>query len=524
MSQVSPHNLSRLKTLSLSLTVVAAFSLLFIFRPLNVHAADPDLFVKLDLATVAKGYTAETADHALRVGIWANVFSDPVSLTLQHVPAFDRPLPEGARTASDEYVFDFLTLGEPKAITPTRPITIAVKYQGDNTWRKVVKYYDDIKKTWVTLPSQTDFTGGYVRASTSLTFLRLAVFEEDVLQEGRASYYTHPNYKNKFIAASRDYVTGTKLRIENLENGTSTVVTVVDYGPNKAKFPDRIVDISKPAFAALAPLSRGTIPVRVTVAQPAVLGASITVKAAPKVSAKAAIAVDTSTGNVLFSKNETTPLPIASLTKVMTSMVFLETGTPWNRVVTYQASDNAIGAKLYISPGEKLTVKDLFNSGLIGSANNAMNALARSTGLSRAQFVSRMNDKAKTLGLANTHFVDVTGLDPANVSTTADYAKLATYAFQHFLEFKTTVRSSYTFTTINTGHTHTIKNQNKMISSAWVVTDTKTGYLDEALYNLTVRAKKNASSSPEILTVVLGSPTDASRYQDTDNIITYALQ
>lgn len=486
-----------------------------------VRAETPLISLSLDAATITKGYTAESPDQAFRMGIWPGVLDIPATLTVHRLTDPDRPVPSGSRVVSDYYEFDFLRNdGNVGALVLPKPYTLVLKFTGDGTWRKSIRYYDDNRQTWVTLPSTTDVAHGYVRAITHLPYSRVAVFEDDVKEEGRASYYTHPKYPGQLIAASRDYAFGTQLNVQNVENGKSVVVTVRDYGPDAARHPDRIVDISKTAFAVIGDVSRGTLPVRVTTIAPKVLGASTVRVQAPTIHSKAAMVIDAETGRMLYEKNPDTVLPIASLTKLLTAAVFLDTGVSWDKVMTYESADNAIGSRLVINPGETLTVKNLFYTSLTGSANNATNTLVRSTGMSRDQFVTKMNVQAKAWGTTYSSFADVTGLTEHNVSTAREYAMIARQAMKRFDILSATTVPAYGFSTINTATPHTIKNRNKMITTPWIITGTKTGYTDEALYTLATRARK-VRGGREVLVVVLGSSTDAGRYADTDALLSY---
>ena len=115
-----------------------------------------------------------------------------------------------------------------------------------------------------------------------------------------------------------------------------------------------------------------------------------------------AIVLDPASGKVLYQDQPDKVWTIASLSKLMTAMVVLDRDIKWNKVVTMRGSDEVGGARLRLAVGTKVTVKDLFYSSLVGSANNATIAMARQTGLSNADFVALMNKKAKALGLTHT--------------------------------------------------------------------------------------------------------------------------
>lgn len=242
----------------------------------------------------------------------------------------------------------------------------------------------------------------------------------------------------------------------------------------------------------------------------------------PALDAKSAIAIDDQTGSVLYEKNGDAEVPIASLTKIMTALVFFDHFPGWKKELTYQSSDDRIGARLQISPGETLTVKDAFYVTLVGSANNTAIILARSTGLSLDDFVAEMNAKARELGLTQTTFVDPSGIEVGNVSTAHEYAKLAQAAFKDFRLLQGTTLPSYSFETLNLKRPHRIKNTNKLIGSELRITGAKTGYLDEARYCNFLKVK-NADGN-EILVVILGSPSSQDRFQESRELADWAFE
>ncbi|MFA6553588.1 MAG: serine hydrolase [Patescibacteria group bacterium] len=459
-----------------------------------------------------------------RVAVMPNLVNEEITLDAKMFDCSEKTMPTGVTRVSDCYLYDILRKDQ-SATTPlkfNRPLTVAIRFDSDTYYRKKIYYWANENLGWIQLPSSADYQNHYIRAVVHLPFARLAVFEDTRELEGIASWYAS---RFTYGVATNNYPMHTMLRVRNVDNGKSVDVEVVSTGPFG---PGRVVDLTKTAFQAIAKTWAGLARVQVTPlsSDAKVLGIDDTAApqiARPAIKSKAAIAINVANGQTVFEKNSNDVLPIASLTKIVSAMVFLDTNTSWDKVVTYESGDNAIGSKLAINPGETLTVKDLYYTGLVGSANNAINALARSTGLSRQEFVSRMNAKAQALGLSNTRFTDPTGLDPTNVSTASEYARLAAAALRDFRILQGTTAPSYSFKTINTGIPHVITNRDKMIGSTWYITGMKTGYLDEALYCLMVKARADKSSTTDILTVVLGSSSDALRYQETNSLITYAL-
>ena len=228
------------------------------------------------------------------------------------------------------------------------------------------------------------------------------------------------------------------------------------------------------------------------------------------VKAPAYAVIDMENGELLISKNAEQPRIPASLTKLITLLVVLDTKPKLNKSVAMTKEDQVVGmcsnrgVCIKSASGVKFTVDGLFHATLILSANNAANALARSTGMSAEEFAEKMNEKAKSLGAMSSHFNEPTGLDPANVVTAADYGKVLTAAFKEPYLAKIAGLPNYTLrSTNNSRYNQTIKNSNKLLKDSDLeVLVAKTGYLDESLYNFsTVVRYRNGK---ELGIVVLG--------------------
>ncbi|MBI5254533.1 D-alanyl-D-alanine carboxypeptidase, partial [Candidatus Falkowbacteria bacterium] len=217
--------------------------------------------------------------------------------------------------------------------------------------------------------------------------------------------------------------------------------------------------------------------------------------------ARAAIVIDDLTGEILFSKNENDQQAIASMTKIMTALVFLDNNPGWKKMIQIQKADNVGGVELNIKVGDKLSARDVFLATLIGSKNNMAMALARSTGLSVNQFVAAMNKKALEFGANNTKFVEPTGLNSANVSTAEDMAKIMRQAFKSPKMLEATTLKNYWVKTA-TGKKYLVTNTNKLLSTDLYITGGKTGHTDEAGYCLGTKARLNGR---DVLAVVLGA-------------------
>jgi D-alanyl-D-alanine endopeptidase (penicillin-binding protein 7) len=212
-------------------------------------------------------------------------------------------------------------------------------------------------------------------------------------------------------------------------------------------------------------------------------------------SAASAIVVDSS-GKVIYEKNADEVRSLASLSKLMTALVFLDYNPGWDKKISMTADDNVGGASLPCTSGDSLTVKDLFYATLTGSKNNAAHALMRSTGLTEADFVNKMNEKAKNWGLKNTFFVEPTGLDKKNVSTAKEMLIISQKAFNSKDCLQATTQKWYKVSYSNFVETKItwIQNTNKLLDRDLYITG-------EAGYNLVSQAK---NSNHELIALVLG--------------------
>ncbi|MBU1130688.1 serine hydrolase [Patescibacteria group bacterium] len=230
------------------------------------------------------------------------------------------------------------------------------------------------------------------------------------------------------------------------------------------------------------------------------------------VSAASAIVIDKESGMALWQKNPESARPVASITKLLTALVFLDNNPGWDEVVTIQPSDYREGGQIRVYTGEKITIRDLFNAMLVVSSNNAAMALVRSTGLSEEEFVIAMNQKARELGMSQSVFLEPTGLEPGNISTISDIVKLAQAAFSKDEIKWATSQKQYTYSVLNVDRNYTLDNTNKLLNSYLDIRAGKTGYLEEAGYCLISEVK--GPSEQSVIVAVLGSQSEADRFQD----------
>lgn len=240
-----------------------------------------------------------------------------------------------------------------------------------------------------------------------------------------------------------------------------------------------------------------------------------------KVTANSAMVIDQASGAVLWQKNPEAVQPIASLTKLMSVLVWLDNNPGWETEVSVLASDLRSGGRAYIYAGEKLTARDLFNLSLIPSSNSAIMALTRSTGFSTEEFVAKMNERAASLNMTASKFTEPTGLSPENIASAADLLKLARAAFEREEIRSATVRPEYTFQVLNNKRSETVKNTDKLLNSYLRISAGKTGSLDESGYCLT--SEVIGPAGQKVLVVVLGSLSDTDRFQDLKALAQWAF-
>lgn len=189
-----------------------------------------------------------------------------------------------------------------------------------------------------------------------------------------------------------------------------------------------------------------------------------------------------------------TILPLASLTKLMTALVFLDSAVDWEKEVTitkdiidypyyYVGADKS--SEIDFKTGDTVKVKDLWVALLVASSNQAAAGLQEASGYTKDEFVNLMNEKAQSFGLKKTHFVDVSGLDAQNISTAKEMAVIAAQAFLKSKIAETTRIIDYTISTATDNECREIKVINRNAGLFRYDPDgVKTGYLVEAQRNL----------------------------------------
>lgn len=206
----------------------------------------------------------------------------------------------------------------------------------------------------------------------------------------------------------------------------------------------------------------------------------------------AALVFDHQTGATLFQKNANAIHSIASLTKLMTAIVVLDSGLALDATIRVENDDIDLerGSRSKMRIGEILARRDMLRLALMSSENRAASALARTHHGGRDAFVAAMNRRAAQIGMSSTWFVDSSGLSSRNVSTARDMAKLVAAAAKYELirDYSTTPQVS--LTRLDSGTQINYVNTNLLLrhDTGWDINLSKTGYLNEAGYCLVLRA------------------------------------
>lgn len=244
----------------------------------------------------------------------------------------------------------------------------------------------------------------------------------------------------------------------------------------------------------------------------------LTPEGEPNLASSAVMVFDPQTGRTLYSKNADEAHPIASITKLMTAMIVLDSKLDLEEPIALSNDDidTLKGTKSKLPLGTHFRRDDLLRIALVASDNRAASALGRSYPGGLPAFVDAMNAKAKALGLTSTTFVDSSGLNPGNVSSPQDLAKLVSAASSYPLirEYSTTPALDVTLP--NSKRKIGFVNTNALVrASDWQIGLSKTGYINEAGKCLVMHAM---IANQPIVIVLLDSWGKLTRIGDANRI------
>jgi len=230
---------------------------------------------------------------------------------------------------------------------------------------------------------------------------------------------------------------------------------------------------------------------------------------------RSAIVIDASTDAILYGFNLNLKLPPASTTKLMTALVALEHLSPTDTTVVTENVESVFPTKVGFKAGERVTVETLLVAALIKSANDAAFALAEAAGGTEEHFVEMMNEKAATLGLANTHFINATGLPGEGQFITAlDLAHLLRHAMDNQV-IRDMVNSKVGHITTEKRGEISLSNTNKLLSYDESILGGKTGYTRAARHCLVFASHRGKTT---IIAALLGDDSRGRLWLDAEKL------
>ena len=249
--------------------------------------------------------------------------------------------------------------------------------------------------------------------------------------------------------------------------------------------------------------------------------------AQPDVAGKSALLMDLQTGTVLYEKNAHDRLAPASVTKVMTMLLIMEAiddgRIGWNDVViASEAAAAKGGSQIYLKVGERMSVADMVKSIAVSSANDCACAMAEHIAGSEAAFVEMMNSRASELGMADTRFVNCTGLDDSeeakeHLTSAYDIALMSRELMKNHPDI--TKFTTIWMDTVRNG-TFGLSNTNKMVRFYPGATGLKTGFTSGAGYCLSASAQREGLG---LIAVVMGCETSQSRFAACKQLLDYGF-
>jgi len=241
--------------------------------------------------------------------------------------------------------------------------------------------------------------------------------------------------------------------------------------------------------------------------------------------ARSAILIDADTGTVIYEKHSHEKLPPASITKIMTMLLTMEAIDQGrlkltDKVATSEHASSMGGSQIFLEVGEEMTVDDLLKGVAMASGNDASVALAEKIAGSEQGFVKLMNDRAKELGLTDTHFANCNGLPVADhYSSAHDIAMMSRELLKH--DGITKYTGSYQdYLRKDSAKPFWLVNTNKLVRFYSGADGLKTGYTSEAKFCLAATAKRDGM---RLIGVVLGEPNTKTRNSEVSAMFDYAF-
>lgn len=294
-------------------------------------------------------------------------------------------------------------------------------------------------------------------------------------------------------------------------NARKTTATRSTATANRS--PARVRSVVTRQGAVRSNAIRAAAPAATAAAAPLVVAANTSRADAASLRSNIAYVQDLETSTVLFSKNGATVAPVASISKLMTALVVVDANQPLDEMleITSDDIDRLRHAPSRLSVGTKLTRADMLHLALMSSENRAANALGRHYPGGLAAFARAMNNKARSLGMYDTHFVEPTGLSSANVSSPRDLVRLIRATAQRPLIHRYSTGDEHQVR-VGNGRVETFRNTNLLVrKDDWDIRVSKTGYINEAGECLVMLTRVNGR---DLAIVLLNSQGKLSRIGD----------
>lgn len=247
---------------------------------------------------------------------------------------------------------------------------------------------------------------------------------------------------------------------------------------------------------------------------------------------KAAVVIDAASGRVLYAYNAHQPLPPASVTKVMTLLLALEAVDAGqlsldDMVTTSARAASMGGTQIWLEPGEQMSLREMLWAIAVGSANDAAVAVAEHLAGSEPAFAQLMNERARELGAQNTHFLNASGLPPADVGYTGEHVTSAydlAIISRHALKFPLFREMVATWGPVvmrpEGSRVPELYTYNRMLRTYPGMDGIKTGYTSEAGYSISASATRGGI---QVIAVTLGAPTSQGRDDDVRRLLDYGF-
>lgn len=242
-------------------------------------------------------------------------------------------------------------------------------------------------------------------------------------------------------------------------------------------------------------------------------------------SAKSFLIKDHETGETLVAKEEYVARPIASITKLMSGLILLDAGLDPYTGTTTAANGEVFDT--FLQSHFVYEKKDVWNTAFVGSSNRAVLSLVDQTGITRDEFVKRMNDKARELGMSDAVFFDPTGLDEKDVASASDVLMLLNAALSKKEIADALLLKQYQFATVKGEHKRDIYNTNWLLIG-WIPNSFsklypgKTGYIPASGYNFTTRVENAEGRVIDI--VILGANSHEARFEEARDLAEWVFE